>query len=329
MSDGSDYEEEPAPEGEGAEGEEGGGEKLPDNPLVQEMIPEYLSLLSKIGTGLAHAYVRFDAHERDLTDIEYLKKFIHVRYLDLSGNFLSDISSINNLTHLLTLKMDRNNLTSAALDPLPYLQTANFATNKIVDTEGIEHPLLENLNLNSNQITQISNFSGKTLCNLTTLELRGNKLTTTAGINIPTLKNLYLAANQITTIEGLDGLEKLQKLHIRDNQISNLDGFSENLKSLQYINMRGNSITDLKELKKLTTLPMLRAIVMTDNPCMEEEGYRIEVLIILRKLERLDKEEYQTEEREEAEEISEQRKQEEMLKEGEVDEEPDQEQTED
>ena len=46
------------------------------------------------------------------------------------------------------------------------------------------------------------------------------------------------AANQITTIEGLDGLEKLQKLHIRDNQISNLDGFSENLKSLQYINMR-------------------------------------------------------------------------------------------
>ena len=29
-----------------------------------------------------------------------------------------------------------------------FFQTANFATNKIVDTEGIEHPLLENLNLN-------------------------------------------------------------------------------------------------------------------------------------------------------------------------------------
>ena len=28
MSDGSDYEEEPAPEGEGAEGEEGGGEVI-------------------------------------------------------------------------------------------------------------------------------------------------------------------------------------------------------------------------------------------------------------------------------------------------------------
>ena len=52
---------------------------------------------------------------------------------------------------------------------------------------------------------------------------------------------------------------------------------------------------------------------------MEEEGYRIEVLIILRKLERLDKEEFQAEERDEAEEIYEQRRQEEMLKEGEVD----------
>lgn len=61
---------------------------------------------------------------------------------------------------------------------------------------------------------------------------------------------------------------------------------------------------------------------------MEEEGYRIEVLIILRKLERLDKEEYQSEEREEAEEIHEQRKQEEILKDGEVDD-PDIEQTED
>jgi len=30
---------------------------------------------------------------------------------------------------------------------LPYLQIASFANNKIMDTEGINHPLLEQLNL--------------------------------------------------------------------------------------------------------------------------------------------------------------------------------------
>ena len=49
----------------------------------------------------------------------------------------------------------------------------------------------------------------------------------------------------------------------------------------------------------------------TENPCTEEDDYRIEVLIALRKLERLDKEEYQEEERTEAEAIAEQRKEDE------------------
>lgn len=51
---------------------------------------------------------------------------------------------------------------------------------------------------------------------------------------------------------------------------------------------------------------------LTENPAAEEEDYRLEVLITLRKLERLDKEEYNDEEREEAEQIYEQRRQEEL-----------------
>jgi len=57
---------------------------------------------------------------------------------------------LNCLTHLLTLKLDFNRLTSAKLDPLPYLQIASFSNNRIKTTEGICHPKLEILNLNSN-----------------------------------------------------------------------------------------------------------------------------------------------------------------------------------
>jgi Leucine-rich repeat (LRR) protein len=84
-----------------------------------------------------------------LTDIGILKNYIHLRYMDLSNNNLKDITPLNLLTHLLTLKLDFNKLTSAKLDPLPYLQHASFSNNRIKSTEGIAHPKLEILNLNS------------------------------------------------------------------------------------------------------------------------------------------------------------------------------------
>lgn len=46
---------------------------------------------------------------------------------------------------------------------------------------------------------------------------------------------------------------------------------------------------------------------ITENPVAEEDDYRIEVLVALRKLERLDKEEYTEDERTEAEELAETR----------------------
>lgn len=39
-------------------------------------------------------------------------------------------------------------------------------------------------------------------------------------------------------VEGLEKLKNLTTLHLRDNQIDTLSGFSEEMKSLQYVNLR-------------------------------------------------------------------------------------------
>jgi len=39
-------------------------------------------------------------------------------------------------------------------------------------------------------------------------------------------------------LEGLDKLTSVTTIHLRENQLSQLDGFSEENKLLQYINMR-------------------------------------------------------------------------------------------
>jgi len=286
-----------------------------DCALTEELCGESLSLLCKIGNGLAHAYVRMDLRSKALTDISIISAFVHVRYLDLSDNKLSSLQPLSSLLHLLTLKADNNRLTSAALPQLPYLQRASFQNNKITSTEGISHPLLEVLNLNNNLITGVK-FDTDALCKLSTLELRGNQLTTTAGLGLPKLQRLYLGENQITEITDLDKCTALKILHLRGNgsdtnQIESLDGFSKNMVALQYLNLRGTKVAALKpEIKKIKCLPMLRGLILKDSPVSKEEEYRIEVIMSIRNLERLDKDIFTEEERQEAQELYRQREEE-------------------
>ncbi|XP_036617775.1 leucine-rich repeat-containing protein 23 [Trichosurus vulpecula] len=323
MSDDEDLEEydpdqdEPAEEKENKEEGEGeekeGGEEAEEfipNPITEDTMKEGLSLLCKTGNGLSHAYVKLEAKDKELTDISLLSSYIHLRYVDLSGNRLSDLSPLNNLTHLLWLKVDHNRLQSAQMSELPYLQIASFAYNQITDTEGISHPRLGSLDLKGNNIKEVTGLDPQKLVNLHTLELRGNQLETTLGIELPKLKNLFLAQNQLKKVEGLEGLSHLTTLHLRDNQISVLTGFSHKMKSLQYLNLRGNLVTNLGELVLLRDLPRLRALILLENPCTDETDYRQEALIQIPQLERLDKEFYEEEERAEADEIRQRMKEE-------------------
>ncbi|XP_045410399.1 leucine-rich repeat-containing protein 23 isoform X1 [Lemur catta] len=284
------------------EGEEYSEEWMP-TLLTEAMMKEGLSLLCKTGNGLAHAYVKLEVKERDLTDISLLRSYIHLRYVDVSENHLTDLSPLDHLTHLLWLKADGNRLRSARLNELPYLQIASFAYNQITDTEGISHPRLGSLDLKGNRIHLVTGLDPQKLISLHTLELRGNQLESTLGINLPKLKNLYLAQNLLKKVEGLENLSNLTTLHLRDNHIETLSGFSGEMKSLQYLNLRGNMVTDLGELAKLRDLPKLRALVLLDNPCTDETDYRQEALVQMAHLERLDKDFYEEEEWAEASEI--------------------------
>uniref|UniRef100_A0A8C6ITY9 Leucine-rich repeat-containing protein 23 n=1 Tax=Melopsittacus undulatus TaxID=13146 RepID=A0A8C6ITY9_MELUD len=267
------------------------------------VLKEGLSLLCKTGNGLAHAYVKFEAKSKDLTDISLLESFIHLRYVDLSENKLQDLAPLSSLTHLLWLKVDGNLLSSACMQELPYLQVISFARNHIKDMEGITHPRLANLSMKENKIQSALSLSHAQLFSLQILELRGNKLKSTEGLSLPKLKTLYLAQNTISSLEGLEGLEQLTTLHLRDNQLETLDGFSSSMKCLQYLNLRNNRISSIQEVAKLQFLPMLQTLVLLDNPCSEETSYRLEVLALLPHLQRLDKDVVQQEERAEAKEI--------------------------
>ncbi|KAG9269606.1 leucine-rich repeat-containing protein 23 [Astyanax mexicanus] len=275
-------------------------------PLTQDMMAQSLSLLCRTGNGLAHAFVKADLKERSLTDIALLSSFVHLRFLDISSNFLTDFSPLAALTQLLWLKADGNQLPGFRDQPLgqlAYLQWLSLAANRLGDTEGLGGPALESLNLTGNGIQRVSGLEYHRLTNLVTLELRGNSLETTDGIYLPNLRNLYLAQNKIKQLEGLEKLERLTTLHLRGNQLETLDGLSPSMKSLQYLNIRDNLIASRKALQSLLGVAQtLQAIVLTGNPFSDMEDYRLLVLTYLPLLERLDKEHFSSEERMEAQE---------------------------
>lgn len=59
-------------------------------------------------------------------------------------------------------------------------------------------------------------------------------------------------------------------LHLRDNNIRKLDGFSEALKDLWYLNLRKNNINKFRQFRKLRCLPKLDTIIVTDNPVISK-----------------------------------------------------------
>ncbi|XP_060930582.1 leucine-rich repeat-containing protein 23-like [Limanda limanda] len=293
---------------EGIDEEDGVGEEEDETVtvcnLTRETIGEGLSLLCRTANGLGHAFVKLDLKDKRLNDIAAISSYVHVRLLDLSNNHLTALTPLASLMDLISLKVDNNALACLEGSPfiqLKYLQLLSVAANQLTDLGGLVGPSLETLNLTGNALKTMNSLQMGCFGNLVTLELRGNLLETTDGINLPNLKRLYLAQNEINRLEGLEKLENLTTLHLRENQLESLDGLSPKMKCLQYLNVRGNSISDENTLHGLGLMSKtLRTLVLSDNPLVETTDYRTSVLILVPQLEQIDKEPVSPEERADA-----------------------------
>lgn len=107
------------------------------------------------------------------------------------------------------------------------------------------------------------------------LELRGNLLQTTEGIQYQSLVNLYLAQNKITELRGFEILINLERLHLRENPLSDLTGFTKSNVKLKYLNVRKCEIGNVEEFKKLSVLAGLKELVIKGNVFNAEPDKKI------------------------------------------------------
>jgi len=151
--------------------------------------------------------------------------------LDLTGNKLSDITCLSELTHFNSLYLSFNNLTK--LQPLE------------------KHNNLLALTLDENQLDDLAPLAGLSKLNL--LSLNSNKIAVRRPIaKLIYLKYLYLGENQIEDIDSLKGLDNLVILDLSKNQLTNVKvlGGLTKLRSLNLFDNEGLNFAEIQGLQK-------------------------------------------------------------------------------
>ena len=178
----------------------------------------------------------------------------NLQTLWLSGNQITDISSLENLTDLEFIALNDNQL--ADISPLENL------TN------------LQMLWLLGNQLTDISPLENLTA--LRDLDLRNNQLTDISPLeNLTALKYLRLSINQLTDISPLENLTNLGFLKLDGNQITDISPLLA-LMALEEVDLWENPLDS--ELQTIHTLEERGVLVLF--PSIVESVFKIELVYL-------------------------------------------------
>lgn len=165
-----------------------------------------------------------------------------VQILNISNNFLSNMTAWGHLINLQYVDVSSNNLDSlSSLRCLFHMRSLRADHNKISSLDGIDQlEGLLSLRLRDNLVHTL-NFHDSKLQLLTDLDLRGN---------------------QISKVENIQRLRSLTKLDLVDNNLSefSLDK-TESLGSIKYLKLSGNNLKCID----VSNFPNLRVLYLDRN----------------------------------------------------------------
>lgn len=253
-----------------------------------------------------HAFLELNISDlTTIRDINILRQYKHLMYLNISGNEIEDLSPLSDVTALTQL-VARNNRVSRCVGFFPkccrpgnawstgdkaigsILSSLDLGNNLISVIDGLdEHVFIEVLLLGKNLISKIDGLQA--LKNLRVLDLSYNKISRMENLQGLPIQELNLKGNQISDISGvgLSELPRLSVLDLSENKIKSLTPlqFSTNLEQLD---LRNNKISMIRQLELLEQLSFLQVLLLHGNPCAGKSFYRARVIIRLPSLQRLD-----------------------------------------
>ena len=220
-----------------------------------------ISDLSPLGN--LNALSSLDVTGNPVTDFSSLLELDNLHTLIVNETGLSDLSGLSGLTQLTELRASINSVTDLGpLTELTNLRTLWISANDISDLtplSGLEH--LMHLYIGGNEISDLSPLSN--LENLSTLSVWSNKISDLSPLSGMTqLENLDLNSNQITDLSPLSKLTNVSEISLDYNAVADLSPLS-GMTSLRKLSLQKNQVSDLSPL---SDLPYLSELNLTDNP---------------------------------------------------------------
>jgi Leucine-rich repeat (LRR) protein len=265
--------------------------------------------------------VTFDCSSQEITDVEALAAYEHLRNLHLQVNAIPALDPLKDLKYIINLNVSQNQI--ANLDcfnepALPHCRSFDCSQNQLESIGKLQLGRLKTANFRGNKISSLESFGGHEL--LEELDLGENALSTCTGVaNMPSLTSLKLDKNSLTSIEGLAEIPKVSALALEDQQkvmrqIEGDEGGEEEVPmTLSRDALKGcpevakvnisNCGVAASELYNLQELPKLRELMAEGTP-----AEKIETLMTIERLTSFNGEEITPEDREAAQEMAAQKK---------------------
>jgi hypothetical protein len=117
--------------------------------------------------------------------------------------------------------------------------------------------------------------------------------------SLKNVKNLNLWGQGLSDISVLQQMVNVEVVSMSVNDINSLKDFEHCFK-LSELYLRKNNIGDLTEVAYLKDLPSLKVLWLCGNPCADVDDYRLKVLSVLDRLEKLDDQDVSPDERKQA-----------------------------
>jgi hypothetical protein len=225
------------------------------------------------------------AEDERIGNIEALKDYTHLRYVNLSSHVIADPGPLVDMKHLLSLNLAGNALTTESLEkfkeaPLRFLQVLNLNSNRI-EEYALDFPMLRELYLSKNKLNQVKIAPESAVLKLLDLSdqdappepAEGEEpappkgLQDCDGFGLPSLETLIVRGNPIKSLNGLENLTGVTELDFSKTEdgkgglVESLDGLPAGGKLSKLLLTdcpikAWEEIDKLKEVSSLTDLTL-------------------------------------------------------------------------
>lgn len=198
----------------------------------------------------------------NITNIDSISDSPNLSKIIFYNNNITDISKLNNIPNLTSMYMAMNKIADiSSIKNFAKLTIVDFFGNEIKNIEPVASLLqLTDLNLGYNKyiedITPIKDLKNIINLNLSTNNI--SDISIISNLKNTNLKDLYLYDNKIVNISPISSIQTLETLDLSQNNISDVSSINSlSSGKLEYLKLSQNKIADISCIESLLNKPNL------------------------------------------------------------------------